>query len=406
MSSVHKIINDPVYGFITIDHPLILKIISHPWYQRLRNINQMAFAHLVYPGAVHSRLHHSLGAYHLMCIALYELKNKNIDITAEEELGAKIAILLHDIGHGPFSHALESELIKDVHHEEISILLMQKMNEQFEGQLSTAIEIFTNKHPKRFLHQLVSGQLDVDRMDYLNRDSFFTGVAEGVIGYDRILKMLTVKDGELMVEEKAIYSIKKFLVTRRLMYWQVYLHKTVLASERILVKIIQRAKELFTQGKEINGATDEVNFFLKDFQSKSSIEQHLDKFCRLDDHDVMATIKNWCKHPDKILATLCRSLVERKLLKVKLQAEAFDENFVKEKQNEAMAALDIEEENTGYFVFTGEASNTTYNLEDERINILFKDGTIKDISQVDNALIQHNLSGATKKYYICYLKTT
>jgi uncharacterized protein len=231
MTPVRKIINDPVYGFITIDHPLILDIISHPVYQRLRNINQMAFAHLVYPGAVHSRLHHSLGAYHLMCMALAELKGKGIEITAPEELGAKVAILLHDIGHGPFSHALEHELVKDMHHESISILLMQKLNDEFNGQLQTALDIFTDKHPKRFLHQLVSGQLDVDRMDYLNRDSFFTGVAEGVIGYDRIIKMLTVKDGELMVEEKAIYSIEKFLVSRRLMYSQVYLHKTVLSTK-------------------------------------------------------------------------------------------------------------------------------------------------------------------------------
>ena len=238
MPTVRKIINDPVYGFITIDHPLILQIISHPWYQRLRNIHQMAFAQLVYPGAVHSRLHHSLGAYHLMCTALQELKSKGIEITTEEEIGAKAAILLHDIGHGPFSHALENELIKNVHHEAISILLMQKMNEAFEGQLQTAIDIFTNKHPKNFLHQLVAGQLDVDRLDYLNRDSFFTGVAEGVIGYDRIIKMLTVKNGELMVEEKAIYSIEKFLVSRRLMYWQVYLHKTVVSAEQTLQKIL------------------------------------------------------------------------------------------------------------------------------------------------------------------------
>lgn len=404
MPTVHKIINDPVYGFITIDHPLILQIISHPWYQRLRNINQMAFAHLVYPGAVHSRLLHSLGAYHLMCIALNELKSKNIAITDEEELGAKIAILLHDIGHGPFSHALENELIENVRHEEISILLMQKLNEEFNGQLSNAIEIFTNKHPKRFLSQLVSGQLDVDRMDYLNRDSFFTGVAEGVIGYDRILKMLTVNNGELMVEEKAIYSIEKFLVSRRLMYWQVYLHKTVLASEMILVKIIHRAKQLFKDGTEVSAATNELNFFLKDFQSKSQIEAHLDKFCRLDDHDLMATIKNWCQHSDRILSILCRLLVERELLKVKLQAEPFDTALVMEKQKEAAVALNIEEEETEYFVFTGEASNTTYDLMNERIKILFKDGTIKDISEVDNALIQHNLSGATKKYYICYLK--
>lgn len=402
MPTVRKIINDPVYGFITIDHPLILQIISHPVYQRLRNIHQMAFAHLVYPGAVHSRLHHSLGAYHLMCTALNELKGKGVEITAEEELGAKVAILLHDVGHGPFSHALENELVKDVPHEAISILLMEKLNNELGGQLKTAIDIFTNKHSKKFLYQLVSGQLDVDRMDYLNRDSFFTGVAEGVIGYDRILKMLTVKDGNLVVEEKAIYSIEKFLVSRRLMYWQVYLHKTVLSAEMMLVKIIRRAKELIAAGETVTAATDELSFFLQNANSSSPIEQHLETFCRLDDHDIMATIKNWSHHPDKILATLCRSLVERNLLKVKLQAEPFDIAFVKEKTKEACDKLGISEKESGYFVFTGEASNTTYNPGDERINILFKDGTVKDISKVDNALIQHNLSGTVKKYYICY----
>ncbi|MEI2738822.1 MAG: HD domain-containing protein [Chitinophagaceae bacterium] len=349
MPTVRKIINDPVYGFITIDHPLILQIISHPVYQRLRNIHQMAFAHLVYPGAVHSRLHHSLGAYHLMCTALSELKSKGIEITPEEELGAKVAILLHDVGHGPFSHALENELVKDVHHEAISILLMEKLNNELAGQLKTAIDIFTNKHPKKFLYQLVSGQLDVDRMDYLNRDSFFTGVAEGVIGYDRILKMLTVKDGNLLVEEKAIYSIEKFLVSRRLMYWQVYLHKTVLSAEMMLVKIIRRAKELIATGQTLIAATDELSFFLKNSDSNAFIEQHLETFCRLDDHDVMATIKNWSHHPDKILATLCRSLVERNLLKVKLQAEPFDEAFVKEKTKEACEKLGISEKESGVF---------------------------------------------------------
>ena len=404
MSTVRKIINDPVYGFITIDHPLILQIISHPVYQRLRNIHQMAFAHLVYPGAVHSRLHHSLGAYHLMCTALSELKSKEIKITPEEELGAKVAILLHDVGHGPFSHALENELVKDVHHEAISILLMEKLNKELDGQLQTAIEIFTNKHSKKFLYQLVSGQLDVDRMDYLNRDSFFTGVAEGVIGYDRILKMLTVKNGNLVVEEKAIYSIEKFLVSRRLMYWQVYLHKTVLSAEMMLVKIIRRAKELMATGQTVIAATDEMSFFLQNAATNSPIEQHLETFCRLDDHDVMATIKNWSRHSDKILATLCRSLVERNLLKVKLQAEPFDNAFVEEKRKEACDKLGISKKESEYFVFTGEASNTTYNPGDERINILFKDGTIKDISKVDNALIQHNLSGTVKKYYICYMR--
>jgi len=404
MTPIRKIINDPVYGFITIDHPLILQIISHPVYQRLRNIHQMAFAHLVYPGAVHSRLHHSLGAYHLMCNALSELKGKGVAITETEELGAKIAILLHDVGHGPYSHALENELIKDVHHEAISILIMQSLNEEFKGQLQTAIDIFTNKSPKRFLYQLVSGQLDVDRMDYLIRDSFFTGVAEGVIGYDRIIKMLAVKDGELMVEEKAIYSIEKFLVSRRLMYWQVYLHKTVLSAEMMLVKIIRRAKELISQKIKLASASDNLDFFLQNTTASSAIEKHLAIFCKLDDYDVMVTIKNWCTHPDKILSALCRALVERKLFKVKLQSEPFEDSMVYEKKKEAIQKLNIDEKDVDYFVFTGIATNTTYDPGDERINILFKDGSVKDISQVDNALIHHHLSSTIKKYYICYYR--
>ncbi len=404
MPPVRKIINDPVYGFITIDHPLILEIISHPVYQRLRNIHQMAFAHLVYPGAVHSRLHHSLGAYHLMSMALGELKSKGVAITPEEELGAKAAILLHDAGHGPFSHALEQELIKNVHHETLSLLLMRKLNTELKGKLDTAIAIFTNEHPKRFLHQLVSGQLDVDRMDYLNRDSFFTGVAEGVIGYDRIIKMLTVHNGQLMVEEKAIYSIEKFLVSRRLMYWQVYLHKTVVSAEMMLIRVIRRSKELIAAGQEVNAVSAELNYFLKEPHPDLTIPENLQRFCRLDDHDIMATIKQWCNHPDKILSLLCTYLVERKLLKVKLQAAPFDADFVKAKQLEAQELLGITAEETRYFVFTGEASNTTYNPGDERINILFKDGSVKDISKVDNALIQHNLSDTVKKHYICYVR--
>ena len=404
MSVVRKIINDPVYGFITIDHQLILQIISHPYYQRLRNINQMAFAHLVYPGAVHSRLHHSLGAYHLMCNALQELKGKGVDITPAEELGAKVAILLHDVGHGPFSHALEQELISGVHHEDISILIMRRLNQEFKGQLDIALEIFTDQYPKRFLHQLVSGQLDVDRLDYLIRDSFFTGVAEGVVGYDRIIKMLTVKDGELMVEEKAIYSIEKFLVSRRLMYWQVYLHKTVLAAEMMLVKLIHRAKQLVRNGIKVSGATPELDFFLQNPDLNGHMEKHLDTFCRLDDHDVMATIKNWCHHPDKILSTLCRSIVERRLLKIRLQADPFDQNLVDQKKSEAIKALGVTEPDIHYFVFTGEASNTTYDPRDERIHILFKDGTVKDISKVDNALIHQHLGSTVKKHYFCFLK--
>ena len=404
MSPVRKIINDPVYGFITIDHPLILDIIAHPYYQRLRRIYQMAFAHLVYPGAVHSRLHHSLGAYHLMGSALNELKSKGVEITPEEELGAKLAILLHDIGHGPYSHTLENELIKDVHHETISIQIMKELNKEFNGQLQTAIEIFTDKYPKRFLYQLISGQLDMDRMDYLTRDSFFTGVSEGVIGYDRILKMLTVHNGELMVEEKAIYSIEKFLVSRRLMYWQVYLHKTVLSAEMMLVKIIRRAKELIAKGIKTDASTAALNFFLQNQNVNSRIENNLSDFCSLDDYDVMCTIKNWTAHPDKILSLLCRGLVDRHLLKVKLQAEPFDDIYIQSKKKEVMEKLEINKEEADYFVFTGEAINTTYNPLDERINILFKDGSVKDISKVDNALIHQHLASTVKKQYICYLR--
>ncbi|MBS1946256.1 MAG: HD domain-containing protein [Bacteroidetes bacterium] len=403
-SETRKIINDPVYGFITLDHPLLLKIIAHPYYQRLRRIHQMAFAHLVYPGAVHTRLHHSLGAYHLMCNGLNELKSKGFEITADEELGAKVAILLHDIGHGPFSHALENVLIKDVSHEAISILIMRVMNQEFDGQLETAINIFTNNYPKKFLHQLVSGQLDVDRMDYLTRDSFFTGVSEGVIGYDRIIKMLTVHDGELMVEEKAIYSIEKFLVSRRLMYWQVYLHKTVLCAEKMLVKIIERAKELFSQNEELVSGSNALDFFLGISFDENIIEKKLATFCQLDDFDITYAIKNWASHPDKILSTLCRFIIDRQLLKAKLQPVPFSPAFIKELRNDARSRFDLTEEEAGYFVFTGQAMNTTYDPADERINILFKNGHVKDISQVDNALIHQTLSSPVKKFYICYLR--
>lgn len=392
--SFRKIINDPVYGFITIDDELILKIIAHPYYQRLRRIHQMAMALLVYPGAVHTRLHHSLGAYHLMRNALHELKNKGVEITQSEEQGAKIAILLHDIGHGPFSHALENVLLEKMHHEAISLMLMKELNKQFDGQLQMALDIFTNEYPKKFLHQLVSGQLDVDRMDYLTRDSFFSGVSEGVIGYDRILKMLTVHNGELMVEEKGIYSIEKFLVSRRLMYWQVYLHKTVVCAEQMLVRIIKRAKhtKALTQMP--------LNQFINEPVSSVSLEQ----FCTLDDYDVMAAIKGWCNHEDKILSFLSKSILNRELLKVKYYAEPIEKKWVEEKTIEAMQKMNISAEEASWLVFTGIASGSTYNFEDERINILFKDGSVKDISEVDDPLISKNLGGKIKKYYFCFLR--
>ncbi len=397
-----KIINDPVYGFITIDNPLLLDVIRNPFYQRLRRIQQMGFANLVYPGAVHTRLHHSLGAYHLMCNALASLRAKNIDITENEELGAKLAILLHDAGHGPFSHALENNLIENLDHESLSLQIMKRLNQEFGGCLNTAIEIFTNRYPKKFLHQLVSGQLDVDRMDYLNRDSFFTGVSEGVIGYDRIIHMLTVHEGELMIQEKGIYSIEKFLVARRLMYWQVYLHKTVVSAESMLVKIIQRAREKIRSGEKLSSRSAALDFFL--LQNPQDKPDWLEIFCELDDNDVLGALKYWTKNNDPVLSGLSNGLINRRLLKARLQAEPFESSRVNKMLQEAADILKISRSDASYFVFTGEHTNTTYNPDDEKINILFKDGSVRDISQVDNALIQRSLSMAVKKFYICYLK--
>ncbi|NCI48929.1 HD domain-containing protein [Sediminibacterium roseum] len=397
-----KIINDPVYGFITINHPLIFSIIAHPYYQRLRRIQQMAMAQLVYPGAVHTRLHHSLGAYHLMCNAVMELRSKGVEITEEEETAVKAGILLHDIGHGPFSHALEHIVVKGVHHEQLSLQIMQVINEELDGQLDLTIKIFTDQYHKPFLHQLISGQLDVDRMDYLSRDSFYSGVSEGVIGYDRILKMLVVHNGQLMVEEKGIYSVEKFLVARRQMYWQVYLHKTVVAAEKMLVKILERVRAIYREEDEMLSTLSDLDFFLGKFNGEMNTAA-LEKFCSIDDHDVMHAIKRWSKHPDKILSLLCTRFLNRKLYKARIQAEPFDENYIEKKKHETAEKFGIGMEDIGYFCFTGEATNTLYQTKDERINILFKDGTVKDISGIENALIQQNLSAAVKKFYICLL---
>lgn len=396
-----KIINDPVYGFITINHPLIFKITTHSYYQRLRRIYQMALAHLVYPGAVHTRFHHSLGAYHLTGNAISELYSKGVEITAEEEVGVKAAILLHDIGHGPFSHALETILLKGMHHETLSLHIMRTMNAEFGGELQMAIDIFTDKYPKKFLHQLVSGQLDADRMDYLTRDSFFTGVSEGVIGYDRIIKMLVVNNGELMVEEKAIYSIEKFLVARRLMYWQVYLHKAVLVAEKMLVKITERVRDIFDKNDFSLKTGTSVDYFINEFDGKMN-ERALQHFVKLDDFDFMHAIKTWSLHQDVVLSTLCNGILNRKLLKIKLEAQPFIKKAVHQKLQNTCQKLNINEQEAKYLVFTGEAVNTTYKTEDEHINILFKNGQVKNISQVDNALIHKTLSSPVKKFYICY----
>lgn len=393
-----KIINDPVYGFITIDDEFIYKIISHPFYQRLRRIHQMAMAQLVYPGAVHTRLHHSLGAYHLMCNAIHELKSKGVAISFQEEQAVKIAILLHDIGHGPYSHALEHVLIKDTSHEKISLMLMQKLNQEFEGKLQMAIDIFTNKYSKKFLHQLVSGQLDMDRMDYLIRDSFFTGVSEGVIGYDRIIKMLTVHKGELMIEEKGIHSIEKFLVSRRFMYWQVYLHKTVLSAEKMLVKIIERARSI-----KAKSPSKVFNILLNEEYKGGNLEKYLDHFCALDDYDVLFSIKSWISHPDKILSVLCKSIINRHLLKIKYSSQKIPSSLLVAKKEIARKHFKLTKEESDFLVFSGETEIKTYNHRIEHINILFKDGSVKDISEVDNALINQSLFGSVKKFYICFI---
>ena len=396
-----KIINDPVHGFITLDDPLVYKVMSHPWCQRLRRISQMALSHLVYPGAVHTRLHHALGAYHLMTLALQELRSKGVDINHDEEQGARIAILLHDIGHGPFSHALESVVIPEMSHEAISLLIMEKLNDECEGRLQTAIDIFRGTHPKRFLHQLVSGQLDVDRMDYLARDSFFTGVIEGTIGYDRILKMLTVQGDSLMVEEKGIYSIEKFLVARRLMYWQVYLHKTVISAEVVLVRIFERARELAAAGDMLVRRSDALGLFLFREQPIDPA-RHLAEFCRLDDADVIVAIKQWSFHPDRVLSILCHALLDRKLFKLRLQSEPVPLQELESMQQALKQQLSMNDEEVRYLAFTGTAVNRLYNPNDERIDILFRDGSVRDISQVDHALIHQTLSQPVKKFYLCH----
>ena len=401
---MRKIINDPVHGFITIDDELIYRIISHPYYQRLRRIKQMALAYLVYPGAVHTRLHHSLGAYHLMHLAINELKQKGVDISTEEERGAKIAILLHDMGHGPFSHALENTLV-DVHHEALSLLIMERLNQELNGELSLAIRIFKGDYPKKFLHQLVSSQLDVDRLDYLARDSFFTGVSEGVVGYDRIIKMLTVINDQLVVEEKGILSIEKFLISRRLMYWQVYLHKTVLSSEIMLVHILKRAKEL-TQSGQVLFATPSLQFFLQhhftfeDFQINSTC---LDEFLKLDDFDIVASVKVWANHEDEILSDLCTRLANRNLFKVKFITTE-TESEIEQLKQDLKEKWQFSDDELRYYFVQDATTNHTYAIGDENIKIAFKSGEIKEISKVENTLIGDGLLVPIKKYYICFLR--
>ena len=405
MSIKVKIVNDPVYGFIRFPEPELMMVIDHPRFQRLRRIKQMGLASLVYPGATHSRLAHSLGACHLMGKALDELRTKDINPDKDECIAARLAALLHDIGHGPFSHSLEHSIVGGVSHETLSRLIMDRINVEFGGLLDKAVQIFDHSYSRHYLHQLVSSQLDVDRMDYLNRDSFYTGVSEGVIGYDRILQMLTVRDNELMVEEKGVYSVEKFIIARRLMYWQVYLHKTVLGAEMLLINILKRAKELAQLGEDLF-ATPALKYFLYRDLSESDFRNdptHLDRFCELDDTDVMASIKVWQSHGDKILSVLCKMLILRKLYKVSLSSESLA-SILKEKRVQAKKILGLKEEDLHYFAFTGVTSNSTYNINDELINIETKNGEIKNITEIDDSLVNQTLARAVHKNYICYIQ--
>lgn len=398
-----KIVNDPVYGFITIPDELIFDLIQHPWFQRLRRIQQLGLSNLVYPSAVHTRFQHTLGAVHLMGLALEVLRSKGIDITDEEKQAASIAILLHDIGHGPFSHALENILVP-LHHEQVSDLMMKALCHSVDDRIRLALEIFNDQHPKRYLHQLVSGQLDVDRLDYLNRDSFFTGVAEGVIGYDRIIKMLNVKDGLLAIEEKGIYSIEKFIISRRLMYWQVYLHKTVVSAEQMLIQIIRRAKELAQSGESLFATPALQYFLMRSELDLSESSAWLPHFVLLDDSDVYSAIKVWQSHPDTTLSLLCRHLMNRILFKVEFQKSMFTPSQKEEKKKRvSQNLLNHKEAIPKYFLLENSTSNSAYSKQTGPIWILLKSGELRDIAEASDQLNISVLSEPVIKHVMCWL---
>lgn len=397
-----KIFNDPVYGFITIPYEIILELLDHPYFQRLTRIKQLGLTYLVYPGALHTRFHHALGALHLMTQAIETLRSKEVEITDKEAEAACIAILLHDIGHGPFSHALENVIIKGVSHEMLTGLFLEKLNKEFNGKLSVAIKIFKDEYPKKFLHCLVSGQLDMDRLDYLNRDSFYSGVSEGVVGNDRIIKMLNVYNDDLVVEAKGIYSIEKFLIARRLMYWQVYLHKTVLSAEQLLVNIVKRAKQLSLNGENLF-ATPAFSFFLKNDITKKHVLKNtelLHKFSSVDDFDILASVKVWMDSRDKILSELCRMLINRKLYKIRLQNTPFDKKEISRLKSAARKRFKLSEADAEYFAFAGSVTNSAYNST-EKINIFFKDGTVKDIATASDLPNISVMSTTVRKYFLC-----
>lgn len=404
LSTKNKIINDPIYGFITVKDPLIYELIDHPYFQRLRRISQLGLTYLVYPGAYHTRFHHAIGAMHLMGRAIYTLRQKGHEITPEEERGVLIAILLHDVGHGPFSHALEHTLIPGVSHEALSLKIMEELNQEFDGALTLAIDIFTNNHPKAFLHQLISSQLDMDRLDYLRRDSFYSGVTEGSVNSERLLTMLNVKDDQLVVDSKGIYSVEKFLVARRLMYWQVYMHKTVLSAEFMLVNILKRAKYLANQGVELTG-TQALKHFLhadytwNDFEENPAI---LKKFLELDDFDVMSGIKDWANHNDLILSDLSGRIINRNLLKIRLQETPFEEEMAEKMAEGIRNQYGFSHGEERYMLIVDKVKNHAYNNKKGHINLLYKDGHTSDISTAADQMTINALSEPVERHFICF----
>ncbi|MDA7708704.1 HD domain-containing protein [Flavobacteriales bacterium] len=400
----NKILNDPVYGFITIQHELTFDLMDHPFVQRLRRISQLGLSHLVYPGAVHNRFHHAIGALHLMQEAIAVLRAKGTDISDQEGEAVCAAILLHDVGHGPFSHALEHSIVKGVQHEDISALIMSRLNDEMNGALDTAIAIFNDHHPKRFLHQLVASQLDMDRMDYLARDSFYSGVAEGKIGSERIIKMLAVKDDRLVVEEKGIYSIEKFLMARRLMYWQVYLHRTVLCAEFMLMRVLKRAKALALSGVDVF-TTPALSIFINESLDRAKFiadPEILNRFCELDDSDITCALKVWQHHDDPILSELSKRIVHRNLFQIELRSQPFSNDEVETTIQNVATGLGLSREDATQFVINDTIHNSLYS--EEGISIQFKNGTVQDFAEASDQLNREILTRTVSKSFLCYPK--
>ncbi|MDM1346713.1 HD domain-containing protein [Myroides marinus] len=400
-----KILNDPIYGFVTIPNSLVYDLIEHPYFQRLRRISQMGVSYLVYPGAHHTRFHHALGCMHLMQKAVQVLRFKSVSISEEEENALYVAILLHDIGHGPFSHAMEESIVEGVHHEEISILFMNRLNKEFNGKLDLAIKIFKGEYHRKFMLQLISGQLDMDRMDYLKRDSFYSGVAEGNINSERLIQMLNVVNDELVVEKKGIYSVEMFLIARRLMYWQAYLHKTSVCAELILVRVLKRAKELTHKGVEL-WCSESLQFFLKNQIDEEDFDNiGLEKFALLDDSDILGALKSWQFHNDFILSELSKMIINRELLRIEFVS---DKEETKLKLNNMLEKVSkkysLSAEASKYFVFKGKMENQAYSKDKEPIMILKKDGTTKDVLSVSDELNLKSLTKVITKYFVCYPK--